>query len=481
MAMLTWAGEALVAFEIAVLAWFVIANLWSLGLMVGATLEMRQLASLAGGPIRSRLLASPLAPSISVLAPLDPLETAEDALERVAALLALHYPNLEIVVIRDGGEPQTLRALRDHFHLVAVHPIYRRSIVSSHVRGLYRSAVYPNLVVIDKAAAGVADALNAGLNVATGDLVCATQAGVLLERDAPQRLVRPFLEDDDVLATGGSIRIANDAVIRGGRVAEARVPRRPLAALQVIEHIRTFVFGRLGWNRLGGNLILSGAFGLYRRDAVIDAGGYSGDGDADNVELVLRLRRRSHERDAPRRVVFVPDPVAWADAPTGTERLGAQRGRWQHALADAVRRHRALLFDPRYGMLGLVVLPYVVLFELMAPVVELLGILGLALGLALGVLDPAFAALFLLIAYGLSAVLTVCTLVMDELNFERCPRLMDRLWLVALALVEPLGYRQLTVFWRLQGLERNLRGGRTTPRPASARPAERRSESRRSA
>jgi cellulose synthase/poly-beta-1,6-N-acetylglucosamine synthase-like glycosyltransferase len=228
----------------------------------------------------------------------------------------------------------------------------------------------------------------------------------------------------------------------------------------VVEYIRTYLFGRLGWNRLGGNIVMSGAFGLFRREAVIDVGGYAHDTVVEDMELVLRLRRHSHETGGPRRVVFVPDPVAWKQAPTGTPDVGRERARWHRGLADALWRHRAVLFHARYGALGLVVFPFFLVLELFAPVVELLGVLGLALGLSLGVLDGEFAGLFLIVAYGLGAVLTVFTLVMDDLSFARYSRLSDRARMVFWALIEPIGYRQLTVFWRLQGLERWLRGKR---------------------
>jgi cellulose synthase/poly-beta-1,6-N-acetylglucosamine synthase-like glycosyltransferase len=449
------AAAALVRFEWAVIAFFLVVNAWYLLLLGSATLEMRRHANGARGRPGSRATGSRLLPTISVLAPHRDEESK--AVEAVAALLALQYPNLEVVVINDGSRDASLEALREHFQLVPVHPIYRRRIVTRAVRGLYRSGVYPNLVVIDKDRGGKADALNAGLNVASGALVCAVDTGMLIEADALQRMVRPFLEYDNVLATGGSIRIANGCTIRGGRVADARVPGHPLAAFQVVEYMRTFLFGRLGWNRLGGNLILSGAFGLMRRDAVIDVGGYADDTVVEDMELVLRLRRRGHETRGPRRIEFVPDPVAWTLAPESTTRLGRQRAGWQRGLADALWKHRAVAFNPRYGTLGLVLTPWFLLVELLAPLVELLGVLGLALGLALGLLDPAFAVLFLLAAYGLGAVLTVFTIAMDELSFQRYPRMGDRVRLVLWALAEPLGYRQLIVLWRLLGLETWLR------------------------
>jgi cellulose synthase/poly-beta-1,6-N-acetylglucosamine synthase-like glycosyltransferase len=455
MAMST-ALAVLVVLQWSILGYFVLVNGWYVVLLVSATLEMRRHASLARGQDRWRVLGSPLAPSVSVLAPA--YNEAATVAESLRALLSLQYPNHEVVVVNDGSKDGTMDVLRREFDLVPVHPIYQRRIVTRPIRGLYRSATYPGLVVVDKENGGKADALNAGLNLATGTLICAVDADTLIEPDAIQRMVRPFLEHADVVAVGGTIRIANDCVVRGGRVVLPRVPRRPVAGFQVVEYLRAFLFGRLGWNRLGGNLIISGAFGLFDREAVVAAGGYAHDTVGEDMELVLRLRRRGYEMGVPARVSFVPDPVAWTEAPDALRVLGRQRERWQRGLADALVRHRGLAFDRRYGAMGTVAYPYFLVVELLAPVVELIGLAGLAAGLALGALNTEFALLFFLVAYGLGAVLTVFTLVMDELAFQRYTRMSDRMWLVFWALAENLGYRQLTAYWRLRGLVRYLRG-----------------------
>jgi cellulose synthase/poly-beta-1,6-N-acetylglucosamine synthase-like glycosyltransferase len=313
-------------------------------------------------------------------------------------------------------------------------------------------------VVVDKENGGKADALNAALNLSTGELVCAMDADTLIEPDALQRMVRPFLYSDDVVAAGGTIRIVNASDVRGGRVVRTRTPRDPIPGIQVVEYLRAFLFGRLGWNRLGGTLIISGAFGLFRRDAVVAAGGYVHDTVGEDMELVLRLRRRGYEGHGSSRVAFIPDPVAWTEAPETLRVLGRQRDRWQRGLADVLWRHRRVLLNPRYGAMGLVAYPYFVFVELFAPVVEAIGIAGLLLGLSLGAVDTSFAIMFFLAAYGLGAVLTVLTLALEEASFHRYDRFVDRVLLIGWALVENLGYRQLTVVWRLQGLYRYLRG-----------------------
>jgi cellulose synthase/poly-beta-1,6-N-acetylglucosamine synthase-like glycosyltransferase len=403
-----------------------------------------------------RVLGSKVAPRISMLAPA--YNEAATIGESVRALLALYYPNLEVVVVNDGSQDRTFAVLQEQFNLVPVHPIYRRQIDTKPVRGLYRSRRHPNLLVIDKDNGGKADALNTGLQLATGELVCAMDADTLIEPDALLRMIRPFLLRRDVLAAGGIIRVVNNSMGQSGRVVVPHAPRRALVGFQVVEYLRAFLFGRLGWNLLGGNLIISGAFGLFRREAVIAANGYAHDTVGEDMELVLRLRRYGYEQNGPHQVAFIPDPVAWTEVPESLRVLGRQRDRWHRGLADALWRHRRLFLNPRYGAMGLVGYPYFVLVELIAPVVEALGLCGALVGLLLGTFNGSFALLFFLCAYGYGLVLTAYTLVLEEMNFHRYEGKRDRLWLLLWALLENFGYRQLTVVWRLRGFYKFWRG-----------------------
>jgi cellulose synthase/poly-beta-1,6-N-acetylglucosamine synthase-like glycosyltransferase len=446
----------LVAGEWAIVAYFVLVNGFYLVLLVSAGFEMRRHVRSIRGESRWRILGSAAAPRISVIAPAYNEESTIG--ESVPALLALFYPNLEIVVVNDGSRDATVDVLRDQYDLVPIHPIYDREIPCKPIRALYRSRSHPNLVVVDKENGGKADALNAGLNLSTGELVCAIDSDTLIEPDALQRMVRPFLTGDEFIAAGGTIRVANGSSVRWGRVSDGRVARHPIAGIQTVEYLRAYLFGRLGWNQLGGNLIISGAFGLFDRDAVRRAGGYAHDTVGEDMELVIRLRRIGYERGEPHGVAFVPDPVAWTEVPESLKVLGRQRDRWHRGLADVLWRHRTIFFNRRYGAMGMVAFPYFVLVELLAPVVEAIGLIGLVLGLSFGVINWPFAVLFFLAAYGLGLVLSIAGLLLEEFSFHRYWRVRDRLVLLGWAVLENLGFRQLTVVWRLRGLWKYLRG-----------------------
>lgn len=453
-------SRVLILAQWATLIYFLTINSFYVLLLAAACWELWKHNSQAQQSSMLRLLGSKVAPSISVLAPA--FNEAATITDSVKGLLALYYPNLEIIVINDGSSDATLEILIQEFDLEPIENVYQRrqdALQTKAVVGRYRSRNHPNFVVVDKVNGGKADALNAGLNQASGQLVCAVDADTLIEPDAMQRMVRPFLARDDVLAAGGTIRVANGCTVRGGRVVATPVPHHFLAGFQVLEYLRAFLFGRLGWNRLGGNLVISGAFGLFRSEAVVDIGGYAHDAIGEDMELIMRLRTRSYERKVCHRVEFIPDPVAWTQVPESLRALGGQRDRWHRGLAEVIWRYRRALLNPRYGALGMVVFPYFLFVELLAPAVEALGLLVIIAGFALGIVNLPFASLFLLVAYGYGLILTASTLVMEEVNYHRHDGFKDRLLLVTWAIIlENFGYRQLTVFWRLKGLVRFVLG-----------------------
>lgn len=445
------------AFVSAILVYFIVVNTAQLLLLGAAALEMTRHVRRIRREGRSRILGSTLAPRITVLAPVCDAEASVTG--EVRGLLALYYPNLEIIVINDGSSDATLDRLRETFDLVPVHNIFRRVLEAQPVVGQFRSRAHANLVVVDKQRGGTADALNAGLNIATGDLVCAIDAGTLVEPDALQHMVRPFLASHDLLAAGGPIRIVNDSTIERGRVLDVRAPRNALAAFQAVEYLRAFLFARIGWNRVGGNLIIAGAFGLFRRAAVLAAGGYRHDVLGEDVELIVRMRHTALEQKAPHEVYFVPDAVAWARAPEAAGVLRRQRERWHRAISSTLWRHRRMLFNPRHGAVGMLVVPWFALVEIAAPLLEAIGLLGLVLGLAVGALDGTFATFYFVGVYGLAMVGSMLAVVLEEYSFHRYDTVRDRLILVVAAVLEHVGYRQFTVWARL----RSLWAGRAVP------------------
>ncbi len=435
--------------------WVTLVTFLQLMIVVSAVVEIRRIRQRDRHQMWRRVMASPIAPKISVLVPAFNEEIT--VCDTVQGLLALAYPNLEIVVINDGSPDRTAEVLAEQFDLQSIHPAFQRVIETAEVKSLYLSTREPRLVMIDKLNGGKADSLNAGLNVASGDLVCAIDADTLVAPDALQLLVAPFLNQSNVVAVGGTVRLTNDSPIRAARVTKLVVPKRVLPALQAVEYVRAFVIGRLGWNALGGNLIISGAFGLFDRDAVIAVGGYETGSIGEDMELIVRLRRRAYEDRRTARVEFLPDPVAWTEAPEQARVLARQRNRWQRGLMDVLLRHRRMIFNPRYKSAGLLAMPYFLIVEFMAPLIEFVGLVLLTIGLVTGVLD--WSVLWLVGAsYGFGTAVTILTLLFDDLAFRSYPKMRFRIALAGYAVFEQLVYRPLTLLWRLWGIQLFLRG-----------------------
>jgi cellulose synthase/poly-beta-1,6-N-acetylglucosamine synthase-like glycosyltransferase len=374
--------------------------------------------------------------------------------------LELDYPELEVIVINDGSKDRTLEELQDEFKLRPVRMDYVQEVPSAEIRGLYRSDSDPRLLVIDKQSAGSkADAVNAGLNAATSPYVCIVDADSMLEPDSLLRIMVPVLADPKhVVGVGGIIRILNGSEIQGGQLLRVRLPRKSLEVIQVIEYLRAFLIGREAWAQGNMMLIISGAFGLFRTDLVRAIGGYRAKAIGEDFDLVARLHRHLIEKGQEYRIQFVPDPVCWTEAPSDLKSLGRQRARWHKGLLDTLLPNVDMLFRPRYGRIGFLALPYLWIFELFAPVIEIGGIFTIILAAVLGDLSRDFFIQFMIFGYAFATVISIGAVLQEELTYKRYSDWQDVARLVTYCFFEHFPYRQLHMVWRLQGLWQFLRG-----------------------
>jgi cellulose synthase/poly-beta-1,6-N-acetylglucosamine synthase-like glycosyltransferase len=442
-------------------AYFFVLNAFYLVFTVIAARTIPRHLRAVGYAAYDEALVSPLTPGVSILLPAYNEEVG--IVESVRSLMALHYPLHEVVVVNDGSTDATLDRLRDAFELVPATRALRGSVATAGVIGAYASRRHPELCVIDKHNGGKADALNAGANAARHPYLCAVDADAIIEEDALLRLAKPIFDDPDrVAATGGIVRIANGCMVDHGRVVDVRLPRSRLAAIQVVEYFRAFLVGRSGLSKLNSLLIISGAFGLFRRDLVEEVGGWWTATVGEDVELVLRLHLHLRERGEPYSIVFVPDPVCWTEAPEDLATLSRQRRRWHRGLAESLWRHRRATGNRRYGVIGLFAFPYFIVFELVAPVVELAGVPSTIVWGALGRLSATFLVAYAVVAVLLGVLLSFAAVLLEEFSFRRHRRGADVVRLLWWSIWENIGYRQLTAVWRLMGLWdalRRRRGG----------------------
>lgn len=395
-------------------------------------------------------------PGISLLVPAYNEELT--IVENIRSLLTLRYPRYEIIAVNDGSKDGTTRAIIAAFKLERVDLRRPHPAACQPIRGIYANRDYPNLIFIDKENGGKSDALNAAMNYARHPLVCGVDADSLLDYNSLLKAARPFVEHPATLvAVGGTIRIANGCEVHGGMVVNEGAPRRLLPLFQIVEYLRAFLIARLSFSRLNTVSIISGAFGLFKRSAVLAVGGYTHGTVGEDMELIVKLHRHFRERREPYNILFVPDPVCWTEAPETLAVLRRQRTRWQRGLCEVLARHRTMLFNPRYGRIGLLGLPMFVLFDILGPLLDLAGLVLVPLFWGWGLLSFQFMAAYFAVVVLYGVCLSMLALVLGEVALFRTTRKRDMLLLAFAAVAENFGYRQLNILWRIEGIWQFLR------------------------
>jgi cellulose synthase/poly-beta-1,6-N-acetylglucosamine synthase-like glycosyltransferase len=370
--------------------------------------------------------------------------------ENVKSLLQLEYPEFHLLVVNDGSKDKTLDKLIEYFGIQKVTYYPFSKIYCEPIRAVYMSPQYPSLIVIDKENGGKADAINAGINIAQTPLVVVIDADSILERDCLLKIVRPFMEDEKVVAVGGSIRIANGCKVAHGNVIEVGLSKSWLARFQVVEYLRAFLFGRNGFDAINSILIISGAFSCFSRDALVKIGGFLKGSIGEDMEIIVRMHRIFRKQDPKTRITFISDPVCWTEAPERLKVLKSQRIRWQKGTIDSITLHRNLFLNLEYGLLGLIGFPYFVFFEIIGPLIEVFGYVVFFISIIFNLVSTPFAVAFLSAAILYGIVLSVLSIILEELSFRKYPRLSDLLTLFVAAFLENFGYRQLTSWWRFR-------------------------------
>jgi len=434
--------DAVIVFNVFVLFYFLVLNSIYLILFLISLAEVLKFVRRTFFSDYRQIMQSDMTWPVSVLIPAHNEE--KTIVETVRAMLMINYGEFEIIVIDDGSNDGTLRRLIDAYELRRSDRPYKYSIATARVRAVYGSLAHPNLTVIDKEKGGKSDALNAGINLARYPLLCSIDGDSIIEDNALLRVVKPFMEKPiETVAAGGIVRIVNGCDVKDGRVTRIALSDRALPILQVVEYLRAFLTGRVGWSNLQSLLIISGAFGIYKKQEVIEIGGYTHGTDTEDLELVVRLHEHMRRKKQPYRVVFVPDPVCWTEAPETLSVLARQRNRWHRGLLQTLWQHKRMLFNPKYGNVGLFAFPYFVFFELLGPFIETFGYLAVIVSYLLGILDVQFFMMFLAVAILYGMFLSIAAILLEEISFRRYPGWIDLTKLLAYSVIENFGYRQI--------------------------------------
>jgi cellulose synthase/poly-beta-1,6-N-acetylglucosamine synthase-like glycosyltransferase len=400
------------------------------------------------------ILSSTMSPSITIIAPA--YNESLNVVENVRSLLSNHYVNYSVIIVNDGSKDDSLEKLIEAYDLEKVDYIINEKLKTKPLRsGVFKSKnpAFEKLMVVDKENGGKADALNMGLNISTSKYVACIDVDCLLLENALQKMIKPFLEETDatVIATGGVIRIANSCVINGGKLMDVNLPKNLLVRSQILEYIRAFLLGRMAWSRLNGLLVISGAFGVFDKKIAIDVGGYDTKTVGEDMEIIVRMRRYMEEQGRKYKVSYIPDPLCWTEAPDNYKIFISQRNRWTRGTIETLKKHRKIGFNPKYGSFGLLSYPYWLIFERLAPVIEVIGILYFIVLVILKEVRWEYALSFLVLAYLFSVLFSIVALYSEELTFHQYKKKGTGYKLVLLSALEPFILHPFILYAAIRG------------------------------
>ncbi|RZL43524.1 MAG: glycosyltransferase [Pedobacter sp.] len=393
----------------------------------------------------SLIAANPNAPSFSLIAPA--YNEGLTIVENVRSLLSLYYHNIEIIIVNDGSKDDSMQKLIESYELEVVSFFVQGAIDTQTIRGVYKSKnlAFNKLIVVDKENGGKADALNVGVNISSGEYLVCIDVDCILEQDSILKLAKPFLEQTDkkVIACGGVIRLANNCKIENGKIVDINIPKTLLGRTQALEYIRAFVLGRMAWSRASGLILISGAFGVFDRKIVLACGGYDKNTVGEDMELVVRMRKYMEEQKEPYKVVTIPDPLCWTEAPETKEILKKQRNRWMRGTIETLKSHKAMFFNPEYGFIGMISYPYWVFFEMLAPVVETFGFIAFLFMAIIGLVQWPFFFSILLFILSFGFLFSTFAILMEVMSYHQYKRRTDIFKLLLVAITEPFVFHPL--------------------------------------
>ena len=366
----------------------------------------------------------------------------DNLLNSVQSALNSNYTNIEIILVNDGSTDDSLSMLKDYFKLYEVPPVIKQTFETAPILARYQSRNYPNVTVLDKEHAGSADAVNAGLNACDTPLYITLDSDTVIEPDSISHAMFAMLSEKHCIAVGGSVYVQNACRIEQGKIIEKRLPYDFVSAHQTSEYLRAFLYGRAGWNKLGGTLCYSGAFTMYETQAVRDAVGYEKDNFSYDVEIIMKLHHYMSKHKFPYKIYYTVNALAWTLVPSTLKRYWIQRNHWQRGMLGSTFKYIGMFFNPTFKSFGFINYPYYVIYEVFGSIVEFISYVSVFVLWYFGWLNNYALFLFFVLAWGYSAYLTMACILLNTITFNTYSRFIDTLNMLSLSVVEMIGFRQ---------------------------------------
>jgi len=421
----------------------------------------RRMVIPAGG--RVWRLYKDLAPPLSVVIPA--FNESKTIIDTIDALRLANYSNFEIIVVNDGSDDPTLALLNETFDLVPCQRAFERVLLHQEITAIYQSRLCPEIFVVDKQKGGKADAQNAGINFSKNELICMVDADTIVAADALLRLVKPFIENPNMVAVGGTIMVANGCKVHKGRLTRAALRSNLLIYFQALEYLRAFLIFRVGVAQMKLSMLVSGAFGVFSKKALLEISGYTNDLAAEDLDLIMKMHSHKRATGEVYAVDFVPDAICWTEVPEKLCDLSKQRRRWHRGALESIFKYRRLMLAPRYGRVGLLGLPAMLFVDIFLPVLTALSYIWVPLALFTGAISPFYLLAFSSVVLSYGVLLSFSAIALEQVHLKHLIRLRYIFYLGLASLIEGFGYRQLIHIWRLIAIWEFFKGNQSWSAP----------------
>lgn len=403
--------------------------------------------------VRKTIKESPYTPGISVIAPA--FNEEKTIIDNVSSMLALEYPLFEVIIVNDGSTDSTLQKMIEYYELVEVPYAYIERIKTKPFKRLLKStnSQYSRLIVVDKENGGTkADASNAGINASSYPYFICTDVDRILEKYALYRCISPIISSDkQVIAVSGTMLMANGCEVKDGQIVVVRTPHTPIPLFQNLEYMRSYLIGKMGWSAINGMPNVSGGFGLFDRDVAIAAGGYDSTSFAEDMDLITRMVGYMCDFSRPYKIVQIPDTCCWTEGPSNLAMLYRQRTRWARGLFQTLSIHHKMIFKKTYKQMGMLTLPYMFIFEFLAPIIELTGFIVFLYLAFTGAVNWNTAWMIYLTIYTFCQFLSIVVITYDYYVGMLYKRGYEYLWIIIASILEPIFYHPIITFCSLRG------------------------------
>lgn len=387
---------------------------------------------------------------VSILVPA--YNEQETIVDCVNSIINLNYPEYEVIIIDDGSNDKTEKNLIEAFKLIKVKRPIRKLLNCKKETTIYEGKKKIKITLVTKENGGKADALNMGINLCKYPLFVSLDADSMLDKDSISNIVIPFMEDEKTVAVGGNIKISNQIALKCGKIDKVYTPKKFIVLFQMLEYYRVFLTTRIWFNTFNGNLIISGAFGMFKKNAVVNIGGYNSKSIGEDMDLVVKLHSFYRKNEKAYSIKYQPGAICYSQAPESLKDLRNQRKRWHMGLMQSLLSHKYIFLNPNYGLVGMFSFLYYLIYEMLSCVIEVFGICIITMSYFIGFINIEFFITFLSIYIGYSFIVSIASIILENYMFKGTLTKGAMIKLIIFSLIEGFGYRQICSIYRLTAI-----------------------------